>query len=137
MGGSIQNALEALSEWIREAVPGDEGVSDGEERFVDVMAPLIPDAESAVLVQPSQRSLDDPSEGTQSAPVWCSPFHDVRPDASRAKLLAMWFRVVSTVRIDFVRSMSWTAPFAPYSRNRVHQWHQLRDVMGVRPSQDC
>jgi len=104
---------------------------------VDVMAPLIPDAESAVLVQPCQHSLDDPSEGTQSAPVWCSPFRDVRLDASRAKLLAMWFRVVSTVRVDFVRSMSWTAPFAPYSRNRVHQWHQLRDVMGVRPSQDC
>ena len=104
---------------------------------MDVMAPLIPDAESAVLVQPCQHSLDDPSEGTQSAPVWCSPFHDVRLDASRAKLLAMWFRVVSTVRVDFVRSMSWTAPFAPDSRNRVHQWHQLRDVMGVRPSQDC
>ncbi len=48
----------------------------------------------------------------------------------------MWFRVVSTVRVDFVRSMSWTAPFAAYPRNRVHQWYQLRHIRRVRAGQD-
>ena len=87
-------------------------------------------------MEPCERSLDDPAEGTQSAPVCSSSFRGMRLDTARAELLPMWFRVVSAVRIDLIRSMSWAAAFAAYSRNRVHQWHQLRDIMGVRASQD-
>ncbi len=103
---------------------------------MDVLTPLIADTEAAVVVQPSERSLNDPAEDTQSAPVWRSPLRNVWADATRAELLAMWFRVVPAVGVDFVRSMSWTAPLAAYPRNRVHQWHQLRHIRRVRAGQD-
>jgi len=86
---------------------------------VDVFAPLVSGPQSAALVQPGERPLDNPAEDAQPASVWCSPCGKMRVDAPRAQFLPMWFRVVSTVRVDFVRSMSWTALFAAYPRDRV------------------
>ena len=103
---------------------------------MDVGAALIGSPESAVLVQPGEGPLDDPPEDAQSAAVWRSPFRNAGLDATRAKLPSSGLGVVSTVCVDTVRSLSWTAPFARYSRNRVDQWRQLRDIMGVRAGQD-
>ena len=103
---------------------------------MDVCTTFIASAESAVLVQPGERPLDNPAEDAQPGSVWCSPCGNMRLEATRAQFLPMWFRVVCPVRVDFVRSMSWTAPFAAYPRDRVDQWYQLRDVMRIRAGQD-
>ncbi len=103
---------------------------------MDVVAPLIADSQASVVVQPREGSLNHPAEDAQPAPMWRSPLRDVWADATRAELLAMWLRVVPAVGVDFVRSMSWTSPLAAYPRNRVHQRYQLRDIIGVRASQD-
>lgn len=89
---------------------------------MDVGTPLVASPESTVLVEPGERSLDDPSEGAQSAAVWCSSFRDVWLDAARAEFLSMWLRVVSTIGVDAVRSLSWAAAFAAHRRDRVHEW---------------
>jgi hypothetical protein len=39
----------------------DEAAADREERFVDVVAAFVADAQPSVLVQPSKGALDDPA----------------------------------------------------------------------------
>jgi hypothetical protein len=39
----------------------DEAAADREERFVDVVAAFVADAQPSVLVQPSEGALDDPA----------------------------------------------------------------------------
>jgi hypothetical protein len=44
-----------------EVLPADEAASEGEERFVDVVAAVSADQEAAAVVEPGEGALNDPA----------------------------------------------------------------------------
>lgn len=56
------NRLERLTQWgfRLEEFEADQAAADREEGFVDVIAAFVADAQPSVLVQPGDRTLDDP-----------------------------------------------------------------------------
>jgi hypothetical protein len=66
-----------------EELEADEAAADREERFVDVVAAFVADAQAAVLVQPGDRALDDPALLAEPGAVRRLGSGDPRLDAAR------------------------------------------------------
>ena len=60
----------------------DEAAADREERFVDVVAAFVADAQAAVLVQPGDRALDDPALAAEPGAVTALGPGDLRLDVA-------------------------------------------------------
>jgi hypothetical protein len=113
----------------------DQAAADGEERFVDVVASFVADAEAAVLVQPGDRALDDPALGAKPGAVRCLRRRDPRLDAAAAKLAAAFARVVGTVAVQPSRSAARPAAASAHRWDRVDQRDHLGDVVAIAAGQ--
>jgi hypothetical protein len=71
-----------------EEFEADEAAGDLEEGLVDVGAAFVADAEAAVLMEPADRALDDPSLFAQAGAVRCPLPGDLGGDPSGAELPA-------------------------------------------------
>jgi hypothetical protein len=58
---------------------------------------LITDAQSAKLIEPSERPLDDPAPSAQSAAVFGVAFGEPRHDVAHTQTLPDCFRIITTV----------------------------------------
>jgi hypothetical protein len=98
---------------------------------MDVGASLIANPKTAVLVQPGNCSLDDPSGFAQPA-IFVSPASRKNwHDSAGSQLLAMRFRVVCLVRLNGIWPLYRPANLATNGRNRIHNGKKLRDVMRI------
>jgi hypothetical protein len=98
---------------------------------VDVVAAFVADAQAAVLVQPGDRALDDPTLGAQPGAVLALRPGDLRLDAAATQLAPALARVVGAVAVERARSATWTAATAAQWRDRVDEREHLRDVVAV------
>ena len=79
-------------------VPTDQRTSDMEKGQVHLCAPLVPDAQAAVAVQPGERALDHPPVSAESLAALDATPGDAWRDAPLAQLLAQRLRVIGPCR---------------------------------------
>jgi len=114
----------------------DQDTAQGHERFMDVVAPIVADAEAAMLMEPTEGPLHHPAVNAQSAAVLGAAFRQHRPDVALTQLLPMPVRIVRAIALHLVRATPGMTNLAGHGRNAVHQRQQLRHIMPIGPRQD-
>jgi hypothetical protein len=99
--------------------------------LVDVGAAFVAGAEAAVLMEPGEGALDDPTLSTESGSVRCVAPGDERPDAAGAEFLPVQAGVVAAVREEGLRSVSGSSALAAYCWDGVEEREELGDVGAV------
>jgi len=102
-----------------------------EECVVDVIATFAADAEAAELMQPADRSFDDPTKDAQATAMFCVSSRQHRLNTPTSQLLAMSMRVVSAIALNPLGTLPWPAALAAHRRNRVDQRQKLGHVVTV------
>jgi hypothetical protein len=103
---------------------------------MEVVSPVVPGAEAAELMEPSQGSFDRPPQRAESAAVLGVSFREHWFDAALAELLAVRLGVVSAVALHDVGPLPGPSRLAGNRGNGVDQRRQLRDVMHVGAGED-
>jgi hypothetical protein len=106
-----------------------------EERLVDLGATLIAQAESAELVEPGERALDDPAHGAEARTVVGTSAREDGADVAGAQCLAVRLRVVTSISVHGLRTLARMSGLPAHGRHRIDEGKQLRDVVGVRSGQ--
>ncbi len=114
-----------------EFLPADQRAAEREERFVDVGAAVVADAQAPLLVQPTQRAFHDPAVHAQTAAVLGAAFGDHRLDAALTQRGAMPGGVVPAVGIQPIRLATRPAHAARDWQKSIDQRQQLRHVVPV------
>ena len=109
----------------------DEAAGEGEEGLVDLVAAVVADEESFVVVQPGEGALDDPADAAEAGAVLGLAMSDLRFDVAGTKFAAVLVVVVATVGGDPVGASAWPADLAAHGWHPLDQRHQLCDVVAV------
>ena len=108
---------------------------------MDVVASLVADAQTAVLVQPGDRALDDPALLAEPGTVSALRPSDLRLDAAATELPAALARVVGAIAEELARPAARPAAVASYRRDCVDERDHLGDVVpltaGQRDGERC
>ena len=88
---------------------------------MDVCAAFVADTESAVLVQPGDRALDDPALLTEPGAVWLLRSWDRGADPAGPQLASVAAGVVGAVAEQPARSPARPAALAAHGRDRINQ----------------
>jgi hypothetical protein len=102
---------------------------------VDVGPPLPADAQSAVLVKPAERALDDPALAPQAGAVFGLLARDSGLDAAFADEPTVVGVVVAAVAHERPGAPARPAHATAHGRDRVEQGRQLGDVVAVTAGQ--
>jgi hypothetical protein len=114
-----------------EELEADQAAADGEEGFVDVGGAFVADAEAAVLMQPRDRSLDDPASAAEPGSVRPLRLGDFRLDVPAAQFALSLVRAVGAVAVQRARAAAGSATTSAHGRDRVHEREQFGDVVAV------
>lgn len=91
--------------------------------------------QSLEVVQPSNRSLDNPMGSTKTTAMRFTATGDLSGDAGGGKWLAILVVVVPAITLDNAGLGQRTAAFAANRRNRLDQRQQLGDVVAIGAGQ--
>ena len=116
-------------------VPADLDTADFQERVMNVVAFLITNAKTPILMQPRDGAFYHPTVDTQSASVLGPALSQQRDDSPATDFSAMWFGIVAPVPQNTIRTLNRPADFACNCRDAVNQRQQLRDIVTVCASQ--
>ena len=109
----------------------DEAAGESEECFVDLVAPVVADEESLVVVEPGEGALDNPADTSQSGAVFGLAAGDLGFDPAGAELAPVLVVVVATVCGDPVGAPARAADLAANGRDSLDQRDELGDVVAV------
>jgi len=109
----------------------DERAGEGEEGFVDIVAAVVADEESFVVVEPGEGALDHPTDASESGAVFGLATGDLGFDPAGAELPPVLVVVVATVGGDPVGPPTRPAGLAAEGRDALDKRDQLRDVVAV------
>ena len=98
---------------------------------MDVVAALVADEESFVVVQPGEGALDDPAGAAEAAAVLGLAASDLRFDPAGAELAAVLVVVVAAVGGDPIGPSAGSADLAAYRRDALDERDELGDVVAV------
>jgi hypothetical protein len=115
--------------------PTNQRTAEGQECFVDLRQPFVPDAQSAELVQPGERALHDPAIPAQPTAVRRAALGQLGSNAARTEGTAVRVGIVAAVAVEAVRPAAGAAPLPADWRDGLDQGHELGDVMCVSPGQ--
>lgn len=115
--------------------PADDATGDFQEGFVDGGEALEAHAQSFEVVQPGNRSFDDPTGFAKTTAMRFTTTGDLGGDAGGVTRLAISVVVVPTITLDDAGLGQWTAAFAADRRNRFDQRQQLSDVIAIGAGQ--
>src|SRR6266542_1425787 len=93
--------------------------------------PFIPNANAPVLFEPTDRSLDVPTEPSQTAAVRASSFGNDRLNVSATKLLTVPFVIVPAIALQSIRTSAWATNLTGNGRNVVYQWYGFLHIVPV------
>lgn len=96
-----------------------------------VGASFVAHSESSELIEPGDRSLDDPADRAQRTAVFRVASGDEGLDAHPAQRLAVRFGVVAPVRVEFVEPIPGRSRLARDRRHVVDQLEQLRHIVNI------
>src|SRR5436853_987136 len=119
-----------------EQPPTDQRASQRHKGFVYFWSPLIPDPQSAKLMQPGNGSLNHPSKYSQPAAVLGVALGQHRFNPSAPQLMPMQLRIISAVSLRSLWSPSRPARLALDGGNRIYQRQQLRYIVSIGSRQD-
>jgi hypothetical protein len=80
-----------------EELEADQAAGDPEESLVDVGTAFVADAQTAVLMEPRDRALDDPALCAKTGAVWLLRARDGGADPAGTQLAAVVAGVVGAV----------------------------------------
>lgn len=100
---------------------------------MNVGATFIPDPQPAMLEEPRDRPLDDPTVDAQATAVGRATPGQYRDNPAPTQLPAVRLRIIGPVALDPVRSSTGPSDFARDRRDRIDQRQQLRDVVAIGP----
>jgi hypothetical protein len=124
-------ALETLSKPSYQVVEADQRTTKVQERFVDVVPPLIADREPAVLRKPRQRPLDNPPVSPQLlAALYALPGYAALDAALPQGPFAL-FIVVGFVGVQLLRAFPRPTTRTLDGLYGVHQLLEYRRVVGI------
>lgn len=126
----VRPVLEELTECLDASV-GDHAASQFEEGFVDVVADLPTDPQSAEAMDPGIRSLNDPADGAESGTMWHAASCDDRLDPTFPQQAAVLVEVVAAVCEQLSRAVTRSAGASLDVGYRVEQGQQLSDIVPV------
>ncbi len=92
---------------------------------MDVGAAFVAESESAVLVEPGERSFDDPALAAETGAVRGALVGDDRPDSALAQLRFGRFGVIAAVAEQRTRTAPGPTRLATDGRDRLDQAQQL------------
>lgn len=101
---------------------------------MDIGSSFITYAKAAVLVQPTDSSLHDPSLLAQATSVIRAATSQYRCDSQPSQHHAVALGVIGAISLDAFRSLPARAGLAPHGGNRCHQRQELPNVVCVRRS---
>jgi len=116
-------------------VPADFDTADSHKRLMNIVAFLITNAKTPILVQPRYGAFYHPAIDAQSASVFSPSFSKERDNSSAAKLSAMWLRVIAPITKKAIGMLKRSANLACDWRDTVNQRQKLCDVVTVCTSQ--
>lgn len=116
-------------------VPADFDTTNSQESIVDVITSLIADAKTPILVQPRETTFYNPPINPKTTAVVGASSSQYGLDTPSAKLLAVWFTVVTSI----TQHRSWPskgpADLARNSWNVIDQGQQLGNIVTVGAGQ--
>jgi hypothetical protein len=98
---------------------------------VDVVAAVVADEKSLVVVEPGEGALDDPADTAESGAVLGVATGDLRFDAAGTELAPVLVVVVAAVGAEPLGPAARPADLAPNRRHALDQWDELGDVVAV------
>jgi hypothetical protein len=98
---------------------------------VDLVAAVVADEKSLVVVEPSEGALNDPPHPAESGAVLGSAASDLRFDAAGTELAPILVVVVAAVGGDAVGPPARSADLAAYRRDALDERDELGDVVAV------
>lgn len=111
--------------------PTDQRTTDMEKSQVHIGAPLVPDAQAAVAVQPRERALDYPPMPAQPIARLNAWARDAWRNASPAQLLAQGLRVVGLVGVQLRGALARSAHGALNRLDGVHRGEHHPRVVDI------
>src|SRR5437867_4105641 len=108
-----------------------DGRSQGDESLVNSRRAIGSQAEFPKAVQPGCRTLDDPAIDSQSASMFYTALGDSRTDAAPSQFLAMKFRMIGTITVQFIRPFARMPDFAAHVGNGVNHVEQFLNIVNV------
>src|SRR5258706_16131995 len=99
----------------------DQGASEGNKCFVDVVASLEAKLEPAVLVDPAKSAFHDVSVDAKTAAMLGTATGDLRRNVPIPKQLAMRVRIIATISQQIIRTKSRVPAHATYRWHAVYQ----------------
>jgi hypothetical protein len=112
-------------------VPTDFDTADCQERLMNIIAFLISNAKTPVLMQPRDGAFYYPAIYAESASVISPSFSQQGDNSSTAKLSAMRLRVIAPITKKTVGMLNRSANLACDWRDTVNQRQKLRNIVPV------
>ena len=109
----------------------DEETTDREEGVVNIRSPFVSNSQSAELMKPTQRPLDDPAMHAQTAAVFGIASGNLRAGADASQGLPVILGVVRAIAVQRLEAKPRGADFASNGGHLVDQFKQLRHVMRI------
>jgi hypothetical protein len=101
---------------------------------VDLVAAVVADEQSLVVVEPRERPLDDPAGTSEPGAVFGLTTRDLRCDPAGTELAPVLVVVIASVGGDPVGSSTRAADLAAHGRNTLDERDELSDVVAVTAS---
>jgi hypothetical protein len=113
--------------------PANETAGDFDEGFVNHSQALESNAQASVIVEPTQRSLNNPARLAQSAAMKRHPPSNFGLDSPSVEHPAVFVMIVTAVSLNNTGLAQRTAALAANGGNGLNQGHKLGDIVAVGP----
>jgi len=98
---------------------------------VNITTTLITNSQPSGLVQPGKCSLNYPASFAQTAAIGGSTFGQQGFNLQQSQSNAVWLRIIATITLNNIRTLTRSTTPASYWRNCFNQWKKLRHIVAV------
>jgi hypothetical protein len=110
---------------------------DGQKSLMDVEASLVANPQTAELMEPAYRSLNDPTEDSQATTMCRVAAGDTRNHSNGFQGITVRVRIIGTVGKQLFKAIARAAHFAPNRWDITDQFQQFSDVVLIRRRGMC
>jgi hypothetical protein len=115
--------------------PANHTTADSHKSFMDICSSFVTKAKATKLMNPRQRTLDNPSGHSESATAFRIASGQQRYDTTTTQGFPMGLRIISPIALNNVRTLTRTSTFTRYRWNGINQGQQLGDIMTICSAQ--
>jgi VCBS repeat protein len=136
MNAAVGDILRAANKMRLQELPTYQCAANGQEGFMDLRQPFVPDAQAAKLVQPGKCAFDHPSIYPEPTAVRSTALGEHRGDPTGAQALAVRFGIIATSAVEALGFTAGAAPLPSDRGNSLDEGNELGHVVRVRAGQD-